>query len=364
MLHGKLRKKRFVYRQHLAPQIVEWQARASYRMKVFIGTNGFKMGGRLKSCTRSFLANTRKLTVVVYNELWRTRAFTAAAGLAYYFLLSLVPLIIVFASLLRFLPVNNIAFQLLGLIAALVPPQSMNLVLSAVAAILEPGHGKVLSFGVIGYLWAATGGFSALIEALNIAYDVEVSRPWWRDRLQAFLMTFTVGALGLFALLAILAGPHFGHLLMLIFPLPQSFGMLWPVLRWTIIVVTFIAGIELLYYLGPHARHSYWSTLPGALLAVGIWFAGSFGLSFYLSNMSSYNKTYGPLGAVIALMLWLYISGLAVLIGAELNAEWNKAKQTRKKQLEEAPCAAPQEQRTTMQRQRSAQAWRRPGKQI
>src|SRR5579884_3477441 len=133
-------KTRFVYRQHLAPQIVEWQARASYRMKVFIGTNGLKMGGRLKSCTRSFLANTRKLTVVVYNELWRTRAFTAAAGLAYYFLLSLVPLIIVFASLLRFLPVNNIAFQLLGLIAALVPPQSMNLVLSAVAAILEPGH--------------------------------------------------------------------------------------------------------------------------------------------------------------------------------------------------------------------------------
>jgi membrane protein len=353
-----------VHRQHLAPQIAEWQARASYGVKVFIGTNGSRMGGRLKSGTRSFLSNAGKMTVLVYNELWRTRAFTAAAGLAYYFLLSLVPLIIVFASLLRFLPVNNIAFQLLGLIAALVPPQSMNLVLSAVAGILEPGHGKVLSFGIIGYLWAATGGFSALIEALNIAYDVKDSRSWWRDRIQAFLMTFTVGGLGLLALLAILAGPHFGHLLILMFSLPQSFGMLWPVLRWTIIVVTFIAGIELLYYLGPYARHSYWSTLPGALLAVGMWFAGSFGLSFYLSNMSNYNKTYGSLGAVIALMLWLYISGLAVLIGAELNAEWNKAKQAKKKQLEEAPFVESQEQRTTVQKRRSAQAWRRPGKQI
>jgi membrane protein len=288
------------------------------------------MGGYVKSGLGRFLSKTGKVAVVVYNELWRTRVFTAAAGLAYYFLLSLVPLVIVFASLLRFLPVNNIAFQMFGLLTALVPPQSMNMVLSVVAGVLEPGHGRVLSFGVIGYLWAATGGFSALIEALDIAYDVEDCRPWWRHRLQAFLLTFTVGALGLLALLAILAGPHFGHLLLLVFPLPDSFALLWPVLRWTIIVVTFIVGIELMYYLGPRARHSFWSTLPGAFLAVAIWFLGSFGLSFYLSNISNYNKTYGSLGAVIALMLWLYISALAVLIGAELNAEWKKAKQHEK----------------------------------
>jgi membrane protein len=280
----------------------------------------------LKSGIRCFGGRSWTITVRVYNELWRTRVFTAAAGLAYYFLLSLVPLVIVFASLLRFLPVNNLAFQLLGLLAALAPPESMSLVFSVVAGILEPGHGKVLSFGIVGYIWAATGGFSALIEALNIAYDVEDTRPWWRDRVQAFLMTFTVGVLGLLALFAILAGPHFGHLLMLVFPLPSSFALIWPILRWTIIVSTFVVGIELMYYLGPHGRHSFWSTLPGAFLAVGMWFLGSFGLSFYLSNISNYNKTYGSLGAVIALMLWLYISGLAVLIGAELNAEWSKEK--------------------------------------
>ncbi len=84
-----------------------------------------------------------------------------------------------------------------------------------------------------------------------------------------------------------------------------------------------------MYYLGPHARHSFWSTLPGAAVAVGMWFLGSFSLSFYLSHLSNYNKTYGSLGAVIALMLWLYVSSLAVLIGAELNAELGKLRAKR-----------------------------------
>ncbi|HVW79185.1 MAG TPA: YihY/virulence factor BrkB family protein [Alloacidobacterium sp.] len=266
------------------------------------------------------------LAVVVYNELWRSRAFTVAAGLAYYSLLSLVPLVIVFASLLRFLPVSDIVGQLLETLSALIPPDSMQMVDSVVLSILEPGHTKVLSFGIVGYLWAATGGFSALIEALDIAYDVTVSRPWWRDRLQALLLTFTVGGLGLLCLLLILAGPRFGHFLIIFFSAPESIGVIWPVLRWVITIVMFVAALELTYYLGPHARHSFWSTLPGAAVAVGVWFLGSFGLSFYLGHFANYNTTYGSLGAVIGLLIWLYISSIAVLVGAELNAELGKRK--------------------------------------
>ncbi|MBX6358989.1 MAG: YihY/virulence factor BrkB family protein [Acidobacterium ailaaui] len=289
------------------------------------------MKKRKKTCIKPFFQQLVQLSGIVYDELWRNRVFTVAAGLAYYFLLSLVPLVIVFTSLLHFLPINNLAYQLLGLVAALVPPESMNLVLSAVSGILAPGHGKVLSFGIVGYLWAATGGFSALIEALEIAYDVEDCRPWWRQRLQAFFLTFTAGAVAILALMAILAGPHFGHLLLLLYPIPERFVVLWPALRWSIIVLTFVGGTELMYYFGPRVRPSFWSTLPGAFLAVAMWFLGSFGLSFYLGNFSNYNKTYGSLGAVIALMLWLYISSLAILIGAEVNAEWTKLKQ--KKQV-------------------------------
>ena len=129
-------------------------------------------------------------------------------------------------------------------------------------------------------------------------------------------------------MLVIVVGPRFGHLLVLFFSLPPGFARLWPILRWIITLATFVTGLEWMYYLGPHARHSFWSTLPGATLAVGTWFLGSFGLSFYLSHMANYNKTYGSLGAVIGLMLWLYVTSLAILIGAELNAELGKRRKT------------------------------------
>ena len=279
---------------------------------------------RVKSEVERSCRAAGHISLVVYRELWRTRAFTISAGLAFYFLLSLVPLLIVFASILRFLPLNNLVAQMLGLIAVLIPPDSMRMIMSVTLSVLEPGHTKLISFGILSYLWAATGGFSALIEALEIAYDVTDCRPWWRDRLQAFLMTFTVGALITVSLLTLLVGPHFGHFLRVFFPVPESFDRIWPMLRWIITIATFVAGLEWMYYLGPHARHSFWSTLPGATVAVGVWFLGSFGLSFYLDHLSNYNKTYGSLGAVIGLMLWLYISSLAIIIGAELNAELAK----------------------------------------
>lgn len=293
---------------------------------MFIGTKGQRMIATGKQIRETGVLLQRAWRGVAFLgfELQRTRAFTAAAALAFYFLLSLVPLLIVIASLLGYLPFTNVLGQILGMLTALIPPESMSLVQSVVSSVLEPGHGKIISFGILSYLWAATGGFSSLIEALNIAYDVEVSRPWWRDRLQALLLTFTVGALSLISLLLIVVGPHFGHLLVVFFSLPPIFGHLWPVLRWIITLAIFVAGLECMYYLGPHARHSFWSTLPGAAVAVGTWFLGSFGLSFYLGHMANYNKTYGSLGAVIGLMLWLYITSLAVLIGAELNAELGK----------------------------------------
>jgi len=264
------------------------------------------------------------LIATVYSELGRTRVFTAAAGLAFYFTFSLVPLLIVFASLLWYLPVTTLVSQLLAILAALIPPESIQLVQTVVLSVFEPSHGKLLSFGIFGYLWAATGGFSGLIEALNIAYDVTDCRPWWRDRLQALLLTFTVGGLALLSLLALIVGPEFGHFLSMFFSVPETLAHIWPLLRWTITIATFVAGVEIVYYLGPHARHSFWSTLPGAAVAVGMWFLGSFGLSFYLDHLSNYNKTYGSLGAAAGLMLWLYISSLAVLIGAEFNAELGK----------------------------------------
>jgi membrane protein len=268
--------------------------------------------------------NTWRLLMTVYSELWRTRAFTIAAALAFYFLFSLVPVLVIFSSLLRFLPVSDVFDQLLDLMAQIVPPDSMTFVERILSDILTPSRGKLLSFGILGYLWTASGGFTSLIESLDIAYEVKVSRPWWRDRIRALVLAFSSGGLVSLSVLLLIVGPHFGHFLAEVFPVPRAIEHLWPVIRPVFIFITFVTGLEVIYYLGPNAKHSFFSTLPGAAIAVSIWLIGSWGLNYYLSNFTNYNATYGSMGAIIGLMLWFYITGLAILIGAELNAELAK----------------------------------------
>ncbi len=267
------------------------------------------------------LDQARRLALTVYSELFRTRIFTVAAALAFFFLLAFIPLLIVLASLLAYLPLPNLFGQLLLLLSSFVPPDSLQLVARVMNSLLAPGKGKVIGIGLVGALWAASGGFSASIDALNIAYDADVSRPWWRDRLQALVLTVTVGGLAVVSLLSIILGPEFGHLLTSFFGVSFSATRFWPVLRVVIMFTTFVGGVTLLYFLAPTVKQRLSATVPGAVLAVTVFFGGSYGLSFYIFHFSGYSKGYGPLGATLALMLWLYIIALAVLVGAEINAE-------------------------------------------
>jgi membrane protein len=217
--------------------------------------------------------------------------------------------------------------QLLGVMALLVPPDALALVERMIGNLLLP-HTGVLSFGIVSYIWSTTGGFTSLISALNIAYDVAKPRSWIRDRLQALLLTFTSGGLLTISLLALIAGPGFGHFVGQIIVLPPALERLWPLIRIATVFVGFVVGLELVYFLGPNLKQRFKSTLPGAVFAIGLWFAGSAGLAFYLDHLSNYSKLYGGMGAIIALMFWFYLMALATLIGAELNAELAKRRDT------------------------------------
>jgi membrane protein len=263
----------------------------------------------------------KTLSVTVYQELFRTRAFTMAAAMSYYFLLAMLPLLIFLSAMLGYLPIPNLFDQLLDTFAVVVPPEAMQMVQRILTSLLIPHRGGLLSFGLLSYLWTASGGFAASIEALNVAYDVEKERSWWRDRLQALLLTFTTGGLSLLGLLLIIAGPRFGRLLTELFPIPQGFGEMWPVLRVATIFVTFVVAVELQYYLAPNRKQRFAETLPGAVLAVIGIFLSSGCLGYYFGHFANYNKTYGSMGAVIILMLWFYVVGLLLIVGAELNAE-------------------------------------------
>lgn len=263
---------------------------------------------------------TRCLANIVGHELIRTKVFDVAAGVAFWCMMSMIPLLMTVVALISLLPIPSLLPQLLGVMAILVPPQSLAMVEKMVGNLLTP-HGGALSFGLVSYIWSTTGAFTSLISALDIAYDVKVERSWLRDRLQALILTFTSGGLISISLLALIAGPDFGRFLGQIAPIPAAFEKMWPLLRLATVFVCFVIGLELVYFLGPNMRQRFRSTLPGAIFATALWFAGSFGLAFYLDHMTNYSRMYGGMGAVIGLMFWIYLIALAILIGAELNAE-------------------------------------------
>lgn len=266
---------------------------------------------------------TRVLAVIVVRELIRTRVFDVAAGVAFWSMMSLVPLLLTVTALLSLLHLPDLYPQLLATMALLVPPDALALVERMMGNLLRP-HTGMLSFGILSYIWSTTGGFTALIAALNIAYDVATPRSWLRDRLQALLLTFTSGGLLTVSLLALLSGPDFAHFVGEVLFIPPALERLWPTIRLGTVFVGFVVALELVYFLAPNLRQRFKSTLPGAVFAIALWFAGSAGLAFYLDHLSNYSRMYGGMGAIIALMFWIYLMALAILIGAELNAELAK----------------------------------------
>lgn len=224
------------------------------------------------------------------------------------------------------------------MMARFLPADSMGLVRRVLADVITPNRGAFLSFGIIGTLWTASGGFAAAIEALNIAYDVQDDRPFWKTRPLAMLLALITGFLLLLALSVMIVGPRFGQWLAIRVNLSNVFVLLWPYIHWSIAIGFTVLAVEALYFLAPNVKQRFLATLPGAILAVGCWLALSYLLGMYFRHFANFNKTYGTMGAAIALMTWLYWTGFAMLLGAELNAELAKiSKEGRIQEKHEPP---------------------------
>ena len=279
------------------------------------------------------LARIKHALVQTYGDLLRNHTLQMAAALAYYFVLSLFPALIFLSAVVAFLPLPDLFNQALGMMARFLPPDSMGLVRRVLSDVITPNRGTFLSFGIFGTLWAASGGFSAAIEALNIAYDVQDDRPFWKTRPLAMGLALVTGALMLVALSVMIVGPRFGEWLAARVHLSYLFVLLWPCVHWAVAIGFTILAVEALYFLAPNVKQRFLATLPGAILAVGCWIALSYLLGLYFRHFANFNKTYGTLGAAIALMIWLYWIGIAMLVGAELNCEL--AKISRKGKIEQ-----------------------------
>lgn len=245
---------------------------------------------------------------------------TYAAALAFFFLLSLFPLLIFLASWLAFVPIPNLFDQILDIMAKLVPADAMGVVRGVLKDVLN-SNTKLLSFSIAGAVFAASGGFASLISALNVAYDVNEGRPHLKKRLVAFGLTLLTGVMLTIVLAAVALGPDVGSWISTRLHISDAFLRAWPFVRWLLIGTFTILAVETIYFLGPNVKQRFRDQILGAFIAVVLWILTSWGLGWYLSHFANYNKTFGTLGAVIGLMLWLYTTAIALLLGAELNSE-------------------------------------------
>ncbi len=241
-----------------------------------------------------------------------------AATLAFYFMLSIFPLLIFILALLPYLPID--ATQVSAFIHEYVPGDLADLFTETILEVIMEPQGGLLSFGILATIWSASNGMNALLRALNRAHNIDETRSFVKLRLLSIIMT--LGIIILFIVTLLL--PVFGRVILegiddILF-LPESTFVILNRLRWIIGVVIMTSILTFIYYIAPNKKLAFRYVIYGALFATLAWQFISLGFSIYVSNFANYTATYGSLGGVIILMFWFFLSGLILVIGGEINA--------------------------------------------
>ena len=257
--------------------------------------------------------------ITIYNDVYDEHLFVFAAGLSYYFVLSLFPLLVLLASLLAYVPIPHLFEGLLGLMARLVPGDGMSLVRNILSDVASHKHTPFLTLGLIFTIWTVSSGFAAMMDGLDVVYRVRETRPVWKTRPIALGLTLLAGSLLLVAVGLMVEGTQVGIWITRTFDLNPALLAAWRYLRLGIAVAFAVLAVELLYHFGPNVRQRFHNSLMGAIVAVGTWIGLSYLLGTYFRHFYNPNNTYGPLGAAIGLYVWFYLSGFAILLGGEIN---------------------------------------------
>ena len=265
---------------------------------------------------------TLKATI---KEFMRDDALGLGAQLAFYLILAIFPFILFCVAILDAFSSASPQFatELFVYLERLLPAQVFGLIQTYTENTLRnadtaPG---LLSVGILGTIWAASGAFAALMNALNRAYDVQETRPFWKVRGISILMTLGLSALILIGVLLLIAGPSIGRTLAEVLTLGDEFMFVWNIFRWPAALLFMVVTVALLFYFAPDANQPFRWITPGGVVGILLWVLASVAFNLYLSSdFNTYNKTYGSIGTVIILLLYLYISSLTILFGATLNA--------------------------------------------
>lgn len=276
-----------------------------------------------KSVTLSLGGLTwKQLFKQVYQRIFDDDLFGRAAQLSYYFLLSLFPLLLFLTTLFGyFAGSSKMRLALLEYLGEVLPKAALVLVSNTLIEITSNAGGGKLSFGILAALWAASSGINAISSSLNATFNVKETRAWWHVRLISLFLTIALALLIIVALTLLFYGGDIGEYLAAYFGLGNAFTLTWKIAQYPIVIAFILFAFALLYYFAPNLKNPQWHWItPGAIGGIILWLLVSFGFRVYLHFFDSYSKSYGSLGAVIVLMLWFYFTGLAMLIGGEINS--------------------------------------------
>ncbi len=255
------------------------------------------------------------------NEILADNCLGLAAQLAFYFFLALFPALLFVVAIVSFIPVEGLIDSITGSLARVAPYEVLTLVKDQIAAIANDKAGGLLTLGMLGTIWSTSSGVGAIIDTLNQAYDIQESRSWWKVKLLALGLTIALAVFIVTSFALVFIGPTLAEKVAVWAHVGSAFTTAWMTLQWPLVFGLVAMGIALVYYYAPDAEQEWIWITPGSVLATVLWLLISIGFKFYVANFASYNATYGAIGGVIVTMLWFYVSSLAVLVGAELNAE-------------------------------------------
>ena len=275
----------------------------------------------------------RQLARRVIDEIGANNVFGRAAELAYFYLFALFPLILLLVTLFGLFAAPRAVLQhaLLAYLADFVPRNAFEVLKDATNEIVTNASGDKLVFGILSALWVISSGVTSMISALNQAHHVRESRSWLKVRAIAAALSVLVSVLLLAALSLAMMGSYFVRWFGRAHHWHPLVMLAWKILQWPAAIIFVSIACSLVYSYGPDLQQRRrWSWLtPGSTFAAVVWFVVSLGFRLYLDFFNTYSTSYGSLGAVMILLVWLYLTGLAYLVGGEINAEIERASQPR-----------------------------------
>ena len=256
-----------------------------------------------------------------YNEVLADDVLNLAAQQAYYLFFALFPALLALISIASFFPIENLIDEIQSMLGRVAPQDVITILQDQVRKIAQGNAAGLLTFAFLFTVWSSSNAIVSMSSTLNAAYDITEGRPWWKVRITAIGLTVGLALFILVSMTLIIAGPTLAERVAEAVRLGPAFTWTWKILQWPVVFVLVATAIALVYYFAPDAEQDWIWITPGSVLATLLWVAASLGFKVYIANFANYNETYGAIGGVMVLLLWFYVSSIAMLIGAELNAE-------------------------------------------